>query len=121
MTCTIGCTCIAYFSSSYPQHKKKATTAQQQQQHDSGMPKIPARRDQQHQQRLLEPHSNNKENLQQPVCDKTNTASTAPTEQHVQQLIREGHDKNSVERALVIAQNNLDMAREILRNFVPKS
>ena len=85
------------------------------------MPKIPARRDQQHQQRLLEPHSNNKENLQQPVCDKTNTASTAPTEQHVQQLIREGHDKNSVERALVIAQNNLDMAREILRNFVPKS
>ena len=36
-------------------------------------------------------------------------------------LISEGYERHSVQRALTTANNNLDLARAILRDFVPKS
>ena len=70
-------------------------------------PRIPARKD-----RLRESHDSNKENNSR--CDSL-------TEHYVEELMGEGYDRAMVVRALSIALNNMEMARDILREFVPKS
>ncbi|XP_013415499.1 E3 ubiquitin-protein ligase CBL-B [Lingula anatina] len=42
-------------------------------------------------------------------------------EQHLDELLREGHARSAAIRALLIAKNNIDMAREILQQFVPRT
>ena len=43
------------------------------------------------------------------------------TDHYVSELIKEGFDREVVVRALAITQNNLDMAKNILREFVPRN
>ncbi|XP_074652425.1 E3 ubiquitin-protein ligase CBL-B-like isoform X2 [Tubulanus polymorphus] len=40
---------------------------------------------------------------------------------YIDELVADGHDRRAAIRALTIAQNNLKMARDILREFVPRS
>ena len=65
----------------------------------------PARKD-----RLRESQESNKENSAR--CDSL-------TERQVEQLVAEGFDQIFALRALHISQNNIEMAREILQEFVP--
>ena len=57
--------------------------------------------------------SSNKENEAHCAFDSIN-------ERYVDDLVGEGFERLAVMRALSIAHNNLDMARDILREFVPR-
>lgn len=67
--------------------------------------------DQSKRDRLKENQEYNKENDDR--CGSIN-------EQHVDNLLEEGFERSAILRALQISRNNLDMAREILQEFVPK-
>ncbi len=70
---------------------------------------LPVRRD-----RLREVNpssSSNKEN--DGHCDSL-------TGHYIAELVREGYDKNFATRALTISENNIEMARNILKEFVYK-
>jgi hypothetical protein len=62
------------------------------------------------QRRLRENQDSNKEN---------SARCCALTERQVEQLVGEGFDQIFAMRALHISQNNIEMAREILQEFVP--
>ena len=78
-------------------------------------PEVPQRRD-----RPLQETSHNHNHAS---SNKENhvTCQVTPNDQCVRELLKEGHERSAVERALSIANNNLSMARNILVNFVPKS
>jgi hypothetical protein len=61
---------------------------------------------------LKENQESNKENQQ-----RRDTSRPEPTK--IDSLMAEGYEKTAVMRALTIAQNNMDMARNILREFAP--
>ena len=68
---------------------------------------LPVRRD-----RLKENQESNKENQERRDASR-------PEPQKIDRLMEEGYERQAVLRALSIAQNNMDMARNILREFAP--
>ena len=80
-------------------------------------PEVPQRRD----RPLLEAvhnhhnaYNSNKEN--HVTCQQVTL-----NDQCVRELLKEGHEREAIERALRVTNNNVPMARNILVNFVPKS
>jgi hypothetical protein len=69
---------------------------------------VPARRDR---DRLRESQDHNKEN--DGTCGSL-------AEHYISELMKDGFDRDFVVRALTITENNLDMAKSILREFVPR-
>ena len=45
---------------------------------------------------------------------------TSITDPHVNQLINEGFDEDSAKRALSLAKDNVQLARDILTEFCPR-
>ena len=62
----------------------------------------------------LQNEDSNKENVE------THCSFDSVNEVYVDDLVGEGFERLAVIRALSIAHNNLDMARDILREFVPR-
>ena len=52
--------------------------------------------------------------------NKENSGRCGTGDQHVEELTAEGYKRTDVVRALTIAQNDIRMAREILREFATK-
>ena len=67
---------------------------------------LPVRRD-----RLRESQESNKENDER--CDSLG-------DKHLEELVSEGFERASAIRALSISHNNIQLARDILREFVPR-
>ena len=56
-------------------------------------------------------------------CNKENSGhhdDGSVSDLSVDDLVAEGYDRHTVQRALTISKNNLSMARDILREFVGK-
>jgi len=73
-----------------------------------GQHPIPARRDR---DRLRECQDSNKEN---------SGACSGLVDQFIAELVKEGFDHDVVVRALKITENNMDMTKNILREFVSR-